>query len=94
MYVRMQVYVQRDIYITKTLHNLFTIVQGEYSPGVNSVSPIVGFGIIPGACTDGATGIIPSAGTNGTLDFKIAQISSGQSVTQQIVFLPTPKGVE
>ena len=41
------------------------MVKGEDSPGANSVSPIVGFGIIPGACTDGATGIIPSAGTNG-----------------------------
>ena len=41
------------------------VQQGEDLPGANSVSPIDGFGIIPGACTDGAIGIIPGACTNG-----------------------------
>ena len=76
--------------------------QGEVLPGANNVPPLDGFGIIPNgstgvipsACTDGATGVIPSACTNGASEVKVAQIPSGQSIAQQTMLSPTPKGVE
>ena len=82
------------------------VQQGEVLPGANNVPPLDGFGIIPSACTNGstgvipsactngATGVIPSACTNGASEVKVAQIPSGQSISQQTMLSPTPKGVE
>ena len=75
------------------------VQQGEVLPGANSVPPHDGFGINPSACTNGSTGVIatgvnPSACTNGASEVKVAQIPSGQTITQQTMLSPTPKGVE